>query len=298
MLGSRSKGTTPVLNPNFTVKDGASLEDVYGIELFPSIDDVYALKPDLAVIATPTAFHAEYIIRAVEHGIDVLVEKPGAMDMHQARQIVSAVKANGVRFMISYQRRFHPSIIRLREILASGEIGNLMSIKVSVASHVPDWHPYENFRDLYACRSDLGGGVLRTEIHEIDLLTWLFGLPKHIYANLGCRGPYDIDVEDSAELLLDYDAFSAQVNLCFMQRKQERKLSFIGQDGWVEVDLIKQCLTQERHDTGRVDVIDQVVDNDAMFREQARHLLYEFESGDDAYQDALIKNATIIDGVK
>lgn len=295
MVGARSRGTTPVLNPDFSIKKGATLENEYGIELFNGIDEAYALKPDLAVIATPTAFHADHIIQAVKNGVDVLVEKPGAMNLSQALEVISTVKMNRTRFFISYQRRFHPLIIRLREILRQGGIGALMSVRASIASYVPDWHPYEDFRDLYACRADLGGGVLRTEIHEIDLVTWLLGEPVGVHAVLGCRGPYDIGVEDSADLLLDYDNFVVQLSLCFMQRKQERVLKFTGQDGWVEIDLVAQRLEVGRHDSSEVRVYKDAVENDELFCKQANYFLSKFDRNDYTYLDALEKNMSVIE---
>ena len=54
---------------------------------------------------------------------------------------------------------------------------NLKNISVIVGSDVRLWHPYEDFRDLYACRSELGGGVLYTECHEIAVVLKILGLP-------------------------------------------------------------------------------------------------------------------------
>jgi len=80
--------------------------------------------------------------------------------------------------MISYQRRFHPRMKKMREIIVSGGIGKIVNILIEVGSFVPAWHPYEDFRELYACRADLGGGVLLTEIHEVDLCYWFLAYRK------------------------------------------------------------------------------------------------------------------------
>lgn len=294
MIGFRRKGTTPLLNPDFTVNETASLESEYGIELFSNIDEAYAQKPDLAVIATPTALHAAQVVEAAERGVDVFVEKPGAASLDQAREVISTVRSSGVRFFISYQRRFHPLVVKLRKILQRGDIGKLMSVRVVIASHVPDWHPYEDFRGLYACRSELGGGVLRTEIHEIDLVTWLFGMPERVCAAGGLRGRYDIDVEDSAELLMDYGLFAAQLSLCFMQKKQERRLSITGQDGWIELDLISQRLGIGHHNDEITETFTDSFDNDSLFRAQMDYFLNHFERDDEQHLDALERNLTII----
>jgi len=260
MFAWRRTRKTPVLNPDFTVDQSASLDERYEIELLGDIEKAWSRKPDLVVIATPSIFHADATVEAANHGADVFVEKPGAIDREQFRALESAVRENGVDYFVSFQRRFDPLVQRMRAILQSGELGPLMSVRVNVASHVPDWHPYEDFRELYACRTDLGGGVLRTESHEIDLVTWLFGMPKRVFGIVGRRGIHEIDVEDSAELLLDYHDFGVQINLCFMQRHLERKIIIIGQKGWLECDLIKQKLYQQNEINGETLILEKNID--------------------------------------
>jgi len=295
MIGARRTGNTLVLNSDFTVKNGATLESEYDIEFFKDVNEAYEQNPDLVVIATPTFDHAESIIKAAKHKANILVEKPGAMNIKQAHNVINTVKDNKVGFFVSYQRRFHPLIGRLRSVLDGNKIGKLMSVRVAVSSYVPDWHPYEDFHDLYACRSNLGGGVLRTESHEIDMITLLFGLPKQIFSIGGCRGKFDIDVEDSANLLFDYDSFSVQMSMCFMQKKQERNFKFFGQKGWIEFDLINQKLVVCSYDNKDLEVYEDIVDNDELFKLQADYFLNKFTSSDDQYLDALEKNTTIIE---
>jgi len=298
MFAWRRAHKTPVLNPDFTVDEDATLESRYGVELLGSMEEAWDRKPDLVVIATPSIFHADASIEAASHGANIFSEKPGAIDRNQYRAVESAVRENGVDYFISFQRRFHPLVQRMRSILQSDELGPLMSVRVNVASHVPDWHPYEDFRDLYACREDLGGGVLRTESHEIDLVSWLFGAPERVCSVIGRRGPHAIDVEDSAELLLDYRDFGVQMSLCFMQRQQERNFIIMGQDGWLECDLLGQKLRLGNSGTGDVQVFEETMDMESMFRAQASYFLNDFEKGDTTYLNAVGCFTQIIDAAK
>jgi len=295
MIGARRTGKTPVLNSDFTVKNSVTLESEYDIELFKDVNEAYEQNPDLVVIATPTFNHAENIIKAAKHKANILVEKPGAMNIKQAHNVINTVKDNKVGFFVSYQRRFHPLIGRLRSVLDGNKIGKLMTVRVAVSSYVPDWHPYEDFHDLYACRSDLGGGVLKTETHEIDFITWLFGIPRQIFSTYGCRGKFNIDVEDSANLLFDYDSFSVQMSMCFMQKKQERNFKFFGQKGWIEFDLINQKLVVCSYDNEDLEVYEDIVANDELFKLQADYFLNKFKSSDEQYLKALERNTTIIE---
>src|SRR2546426_3301233 len=79
---------------------------------------------DAVYLATPVHLHALQTIAAAEAGKHVLCEKPMAMDVAECDQMIAACRANGVRLGISYYRRFYPVVIRIGDILASGEIGD------------------------------------------------------------------------------------------------------------------------------------------------------------------------------
>ena len=95
-----------------------------------------------------------------------------------------------------------------------------MSIKVNVGSFVPNWHKYEDFRNQHAYNNSLGGGIIYTECHELDIILTLFGYPNEIFSKTAQIGPYKIDADDSAIVVLDYKKFFATINLCFMQQKR------------------------------------------------------------------------------
>ena len=73
-----------------------------------------------------------------------------------------------------------------------------------VYEYLPGWHPYEDYRQSYAARRELGGGVVSTQIHELDYVHWLFGLPGRVFAVGGTLGSLDVDVEDTASALFEH----------------------------------------------------------------------------------------------
>ena len=80
-----------------------------------------------------------------------------------------------------------------------------------------------------------------------------------------------------------------------MQKKQERSFKFFGQDGWVELDLIKQKLIVCYYDSEDVDVYENILDNDGLFQLQANYFLNEFKLNDYQYLEALKRNSIVID---
>ena len=78
-----------------------------------------------------------------------------------------------------------------------------MAVRIEVGEYLPGWHTYEDYRQMYASRADLGGGVILSQIHELDYLYWLFGLPKRVFALGGHLTRLEVDVEDIASILLE-----------------------------------------------------------------------------------------------
>lgn len=273
---------TPLLKPDFSVKENSSIEDYYGIKIFNDIKDAYAVSPDLVVISVPTAFHSKEIISAANRGLNVFVEKPGASNVIEINEIKNAfIKGKG-DFFVSFQRRFQPVVQEMFKLVSSKKIGPIISVKIQVDSYVPDWHPYENFLDLYACRKELGGGVLRTECHELDLLLEMFGMPKKANSIVSRRGPFNLNVADSADILLEYDNFAAQISICFMQKIQERTITICGQNGKLMCDLLNQNIEVKWNDIN--DPIDVVqLTNEEIFERQLDFYLNSFEIGSNDY---------------
>jgi predicted dehydrogenase len=230
-LAWRQTQTTPLLNPDFSVDETTTLEERYDVENVASLADAISEKPDLAVIATPSALHLEPAQILADAGVPILIEKPLSHNMSGVSRLADTIRTNGQAFGIVFQRRFHPMIAKARDLVRSGELGRIQSAAFDVSSFVPEWHGYEDFHSLYAVRSDLGGGVLLTEIHEIDLCLWMFGVPGHVFCAGGNRGPHELDVEDTALVALDYGTFVASLDLSFMRKPVGRGFRIDGTEG-------------------------------------------------------------------
>ncbi len=96
-------------------------------------------------------------------------------------ELVRLVENNNLQAVIGYQMRFHPCVKRLAELVREKTVGRTLSVRAEIGEYMPGWHTYEDYRQMYASRQDLGGGVILSQIHEFDYLYWLFGLPRSIY---------------------------------------------------------------------------------------------------------------------
>ena len=145
--------------------------------------------------------------------------------------------------LVGCQWRYHPAIRWLRGILAAGSLGALSSARIDYAEYLPDWHPYEDYRSSYAARADLGGGVILTQIHDYDLVWWLFGAPTRVSATGGHVSDLEIDVEDTVEARLEGGTIPVTVCQTFASRDRRRTLTLSGQKGTITLDLLTPQVT-------------------------------------------------------
>jgi predicted dehydrogenase len=144
--------------------------------------------------------HAPQAISAMQSGKDVLVEKPMAATAAEAANMIETARSNGCRLAVAYFRRFWPHLSRVREILASGRLGQIVEVAITLQSwYHPSPYDPKSWRTVRACS---GGGVLAdVGSHRLDLLAWWFGLPLQLVARSDTL-THDYDVEDAATILM------------------------------------------------------------------------------------------------
>lgn len=281
LIAYRQAMTTPLLRADFTPDTTSSIEVAYDVKLFNSIEEALEKSPDLVVISTPTACHREVMLKAAESGCGIFVEKPWAENLLDFKKFRNLVESQKLPFNISFQRRFHPLIKKAREFYLSGYIGKPLVATFKVFSNVRDWHPYEDWSKLYAVQRKLGGGVLLTEIHEIDLAYWFFGLPDSVFCSGGNYSGYSLDVEDTAQLILDYQEYSVGISLCFMHEQSSRSFHIVGTKGEIRWDSLSNRLVVDSNCSNMGKQIYELnYTNDQMFVDQAEKFLTNWGNKD------------------
>ena len=162
-------------------------------------------KPDAVIVANPTSMHLDVAIPAAMSGCAILLEKPLSHSMDRLDQLRRAVKKSGSRVLVAFQFRFHPGLVRAKQLINDGEIGRILSVHVHFGEYLPAWHPWEDYRQGYAARADLGGGVVLTQCHSLDYLPWLAGKPVSVWGFTGKISDLEVDVEDTAKIGLRFE---------------------------------------------------------------------------------------------
>lgn len=239
-----------------------------------------ALAHDIraAIIATPSASHLEHALPLAKHGCHLFIEKPVTTDcdIDRCQQLIKIAREQDLVTMVGCQFRFHPLLVALREGLRSGRIGNAVEAHAEWGEYLPDWHPWEDYREGYAAREDLGGGVMLTLVHPIDYLHWLFGETADVQAEYGKLDELQTKVPDDwAKLKLRFkQGASATVHLDFIQRPAVHQLTVQGARGHVTLDFHAGELiwTVNGEETERLGVDSGFTRND-MFLAEMKHFL-------------------------
>ncbi len=216
-----------------------------GVATYADLDAALADRPAVVIVASPTSLHAQTARAALAGDASVLLEKPVAADLDSARSLETAATAARGACGVAYCFRYHPLYRALKDAVAAGRLGRVFHARSWQAGYLPAWHPWEDYRTSYAARADLGGGVVRTLDHDLDMLRWILGQPRRVQGLASNRG-LGLGVEDTADILLDFEAAQAHVHVSFARRDTSRGMSLAGDEGSADLDWNAGTLTVRR----------------------------------------------------
>jgi len=204
--------------------------DEHGIRTYGQMEQALAKGPDVALICTPTSLHIPHALVAAEHGCHLFIEKPLSHSLDQVDLLIRITSANNLVTMVGCNMRFHPGPLRIKSILDSAAMGRVYFARIQTCSYLPGWRPWQDYRQSYSARPELGGGCVLDCIHEIDLARWYLGEPKFVYSitrNLGALG---IDAEEISEVLCEFNSgVVGSIHLDYVSRSYERSAHIIGE---------------------------------------------------------------------
>jgi len=202
-----------------------------------SLAEALTFAPQAAVIASPSVFHMDSAQPLAEAGVHLLIEKPLAASPDGVRQLLETCSAGGNVLMTAYNLRFMPSLQRYRDLIQAGCIGRVISVRCEIGQYLPSWRPGADYRQGVSASSAMGGGALLELSHEIDYLRWIFGEVDSVRANLSRQSNLEIDVEDTAHLILGFaeqeggGRLIANLNMDFVRHDTTRQCLAIGEQG-------------------------------------------------------------------
>jgi UDP-N-acetyl-2-amino-2-deoxyglucuronate dehydrogenase len=224
---------------NDPAKKQVAKEKYPGVPFYDNyIDMLESGDVDAVVTTVPHYLHPEMGIEALKRNIHALVEKPAGVYTKQVQELNDfAASKPELKFAIFFNQRTNPLYKKVKEIIDNGEIGSIRSTNWIITTW---WRPqgYYDQSEWRATWGGEGGGVLVNQApHQIDLLQWMCGMPKKVYAKVNYGSQRDIVVEDDVTAVFDYGNGATGV---FVTRTHDvvgtDRLEILGDKGKVVVD--------------------------------------------------------------
>ena len=251
VLAYRTSNSEKIIK-NGIILTNKKFSEYYMLNEYFEIDQALNENPDIAFICNPSSLHMETAIKIAENNINFFVEKPLSINTNGINDLTDLIIEKNITNMIGYQTRFNPIINEVKDVLMSMDYGRVINAEFSWCTYLPNHHPYEDYRNGYAARKDLGGGVVTCLSHELDLIQWFFGVPISVYAAKGGSSKLDMDVEDDIAAIFKCknidNVFPVNLHLSFVQGFEKRGFSILFQDALLNCNLVKNEIQIIGHD--------------------------------------------------
>lgn len=225
-------------------------DELAGFPVETDLGAALAHQPQAVIISNPTALHLQVAIPAAEAGCSILMEKPVSHSLAGVKPLEQALQRGGGSLLVGFQFRFHPTLRAAAELIRAGRLGKPLSVHAHWGEYLPDWHPWEDFRQGYSARADLGGGVVLTLSHPLDYLRFLLGEIGSLWAFTSSQG-FGLAVEDTAEIGLRFTSgLTGSLHLDYNQRPPAHYFEIIAARGSLRWDNRDGSLDVYDADTG------------------------------------------------
>ena len=249
---------TPSLDNFNRIKD-FDLKSKYKITYIKNLNKLQKYNINAAFICTPSSFHVDETIKIIKQGINVFVEKPLGSSLKNIDKLKKTLKSKKIISMVGFQLRFNPIMIKLKKMVNSNKFGKLNQILIHHGENINNFHQYENYRNLYAAKNNLGGGVILTQIHEIDYMLYLLEdyKIKTIKTLKSKISKLKMDVEDTLNSTFLFinkkNQLSCNLHLNFYEQPGKRQINLIFEKGKILADLNNNKIIYENNKKKKIE---------------------------------------------
>lgn len=218
---------------NPVIEDGVNIQNVYSD--YDSIPSDY----DAVFITNPTSMHLDTLKKFHDKGQNYFIEKP-VVSLDQIDEAMSFPVRSDAVYYIACPLRYNAVIQYLKHNI---DIRDVVSVRSISSSFLPDWRPGQDYRDTYSAHRNLGGGVSIDLIHEWDYLAYLFGMPERVKSFFGKKSELQIDSDDYAVYIAEYEDKIAELHLDYFGRKTIREIQLFTKDDTIIGDIANNTVS-------------------------------------------------------
>lgn len=208
----------------------------HGVPWYRSLDEMFrAATCDVVAVCTPSGLHAAHGVAAARAGKHVVTEKPMAISLAQADELVRACDDAGVHLFVVKQNRLNPPIQLLKRAVDKGRFGRIYMANVTVRWQRPqDYYDAEPWRGTWEFD---GGAIMNQASHYVDLMQWLVGPVESVLAKTATQARR-IEAEDSGIGILKFRSGALgviEVNVLTYPKNLEGSITILGETGSVKI---------------------------------------------------------------
>lgn len=233
LLLERNDLTIEVVEPNIEALNIAETE-LGKLTNHQSFQTALETKPDNIWLCTPTQFHAEQTISALEAEAHVFCEKPMSDSLENAQKMKEAADKSGKVLNIGFMLHFMPAMLRLRVLIQQNVLGNILHIHARIGTYIT------LVNSLSRYQSHQQGSLFLDYAHQPDIFYWLIGkTPKSVSVSGFQAGEIELSSNPNVAIVVcEYDTpLVTTLHLNYVQMPQRHDYEIVGDKGWVSLDF-------------------------------------------------------------
>jgi len=188
---------------------------------------------DIVFITNPTSLHFDTLVKFKDHGNFFFIEKPVFDSVDVDLNKLSPIDDD--KCYVASPLRYNPVIQYVKSMINNK---NIYSCRAICSTFLPNWRPGVDYRSTYSAHKDMGGGVEIDLIHEWDYLSFLFGLPKKVNSIISRKSNLEIDSNDIAIYIAEYNDMLIELHLDYFGRKETRQLQLFTDGDAITCNLL------------------------------------------------------------
>jgi predicted dehydrogenase len=215
------------------------IKEKYRVTSFENLEEALRQDFDIVFVCTPPSSHISISTKAVHHEHHVFIEKPLSNNMTDVETLSQSAKRKKKKIFVGYNFRFQQGLQYVKKLIESKRIGDIYTARGEFGQFLPDWRPWQDYKNSYTAKKDLGGGIILDGSHELDYMRWFFGEVKDVFCFSEKISNLQVETEDVAEILIHFkNEILCHIHLDFIRPGYTRTCEIVGETGVIRWDFL------------------------------------------------------------
>lgn len=210
-------------------------DDVFSIirNIYSDISEIHNVY-DIAFITNPTELHIDTLKKISSYASNFFIEKP-ISTISQLEEAARYKCKKGAVYYVACPLRYNAVIQYIKNNI---NVEDVISVRSISSSYLPEWRQEIDYRVTYSAHKELGGGVSIDLVHEWDYISYLFGIPKVVKSMIGKKSNLEINTDDYAIYLAEYEDKIVELHLDYFGRKTIREIMLFTRNDTIIGDIV------------------------------------------------------------